>query len=197
MSRESNRDFVRSTLYAIATAPSLRDLNASLVLKGGIALMLRYDSDRVSQRDMDFGLTHTNHRLTQVDSDNLLVELAEWTAQPVGSRTIRIVGESIDTPRISYIHPRTLERGELTLQTSGLQVPPVLATEILSRGLRPFTTYDGKPFRFRVLELDEIAAEKMCRLWRQDKRPPRLADLYDIGFCAEQSDFNMSACFMS
>ena len=59
MSRNSNRDFILAALYAIATAPSLQDLYASLVLKGGVALMLRYDSDRVSQRDMDFGLTHT------------------------------------------------------------------------------------------------------------------------------------------
>jgi len=79
---------------------------------------------------MDFGLTHTNHRLTQDDSDNLLAELAAWRAEPVGDREIKVKGEGIDTPAIRFVHPVTLETGFLMLQTSGIQVPPVLDAEI-------------------------------------------------------------------
>ena len=189
VSYNSNSDFIRSILYAITTTPSLRELYESLVLKGGVALNLRWESGRMSRKDMDFGLLHKNHRLTQRDFENLLVALQDWTAAPKNSRDIVSVGESVDTPVMSYIHPITQERGELKLQTSGIQVPPVLEAEMASRGTTRFTTYDGKSFVFRVMRLEEIAGEKMCRLWRPDKHPARLVDLYDIGFCTEQPDF--------
>ena len=189
VSLEGSRDFVLAALCAIATAPALRELKESLVLKGGLALLLAHDSPRASRQDMDFGLTHTNHRLTQDDSDNLLAELAAWRAEPVGDREIKVKGEGIDTPAIRFVHPVTLETGFLTLQTSGIQVPPVLDAEI---PLGPFHTHDGREFTFRILRIEEIAGEKMCRLWRPDKRPPRVVDLYDIGFCAEQGGFDLA-----
>jgi len=188
MSHEANRDFILAALHAIATAPTLEQLRGSLVLKGGVALLLAYDSPRASRADMDFGLTHRDHRPTQEDSDNLLAELADWSAEPRGSRDIEVKGESVDTPLIRFVHPVTLEEGFLKLQASGIQVPPVLGAELPAEAFR---THDGRKFRFPVLRVSEIAAEKMCRLWRPDKRPPRVVDLYDIGFCGEQRGFDI------
>lgn len=192
MSYRASRDFVLSALHTIDTAPTLKELRASLVLKGSVALNLLYGSDRLSRQDMDFGLTSKDHRrLTQDDSDNLLAEMNEaWGARADGDSSIVVKGESYDTPWIAFVHPLTREPARIKIQTSGLQVPPVLGVEMPTR---PFRTYDGKTFRFPVLQVSEIAAEKMCRLWRPDKYPPRVVDIYDIGFCAEQSDYDLAA----
>ena len=183
----TSRDFVLSALHTIATSPELDALHRSLVLKGSVALNLQFGSDRLSRSDMDFGLLTHGHRLTQADSDNLLAEMnADWSTRAEGNSRISVKGESCDTPWIRFTHPVTKDSGVIKIQTNGLQIPPVLSTEMSKR---PFKTYDGKRFRFRVLQVSEIAGEKMCRLWRPDKHPPRTVDLYDIGFCLEQPDY--------
>jgi hypothetical protein len=183
----ANRDFVLSALHTIRTAPDLAALSGALVLKGGVALALRYASDRVSRNDMDFGLTSLDHLLTQDDSDNLLAEMNDtWSTVADGPREIVVRGDGIDTPWISFVHPTTGEVGRLKLQTNSFQVPPILKTEIPTE---KFETFDGQKFVFPVLAVSEIAAEKMCRIWRSDKQPPRSVDFYDIGFCSECDEY--------
>lgn len=188
-----NRDFIKSILYAIATAPDLADFYASLVLKGGVALNLKFESDRLSIGDMDFGLTQKDRQITQDDFDTLMAELDDWGVgiKNGGSRNLIVKGDGIDTPVITYVHPGTGETGELELQVNANQAPPVLTAEMEEQPLESFTTWDGRAFSFRVMRLEEIAGEKMCRLWRPDKRPPRAVDLYDLGYCREQPDFDI------
>jgi predicted nucleotidyltransferase component of viral defense system len=187
-----NKDFIKSILCAITTSPDLADFYASLVLKGGVALSLKYESDRLSIGDMDFGLTQKGRQITQDDFDTLMAELDDWgvAIKGGGSRNLIVKGDGIDTPVITYVHPGTRETGELVLQVNANQAPPVLTAEMEDQPLENFSTWDGKPFSFRVMRLEEIAAEKMCRLWRPDKRPPRAVDLYDLGYCREQPDFD-------
>ena len=187
----SNRDFVLAVLHAIATTPALRPLADSLVLKGGIALLVHWGSQRVSRKDIDFGLITKNYQLSQRDSDTLLAALDEWGAVAKnGNRSIARKGDGIDTPVIEYTHPVTGERGELTLQVNASQVPPILLDDILAQDPIALTTHKGQKFSFKALMLEEIAGEKICRLMRPDKMPPRLVDLYDIGFCAKQPEFD-------
>ncbi len=189
-----NRDFIKSLLNAIAKTPGLADIYASLILKGGVALNLKFESDRFSIGDMDFGLTQKDHQITQDDFDTLLAELDDWSASVKGSsRDLIPKGDGIDTPVITYVHPGTGETGEMVLQFNASTAPPVLSAEVESRPLESFTTWNGEMFEFRILRLEEIAGEKMCRLWRPDKHPPRVVDLYDLGYCSEQPDFSVSA----
>ena len=175
-------DFARELLFQIADDPRLASLRENFILKGGAAILLGYEGVRASRTDLDLGLV-TRVEITDDLIEILLEDLVDWDArlditqrQPVE----RFADGSVNV-HLAFIHPeRPGNPDRFKLQVNGRDgsVPPRLLEMVQPRALR---TYDGHEFEFPIMAAEEIVVEKMLRLFNT-KKPPRLDDLFDIGW---------------
>lgn len=186
-----NTTFGLAVLHVITVEPSLGDLSAALVLKGGAAMLFAYGSGRMTRGDLDFDARQTVV-VTEDDANRLIALLRDpWNARKAfdASRGWEFESNSFRTNfgPIAFQHARARSGGRLSIQISRRQVPPYLATFITSR---TFDAPAGGTFAFPVMPLESIAAEKAFRSICKDG--PVTNDLYDLGYIDAQPDLRHS-----
>lgn len=183
----TNTDFGTAVLHAIATDPRLRQLAAVLVLKGGAALLLGYESGRATRRDLDFDV-RSEYLISEGNVTALFAALAAWRAQYIPGGRVKSGPKSQEIGEIAFRDPHTGDIGQIKIQVSRRRLPPTLHERI-----RLHTFQDpvsGATFGFPVMSLEAIAAEKMVRSFKQRDEAgfpapgPSMNDMYDIGFIA-------------
>jgi predicted nucleotidyltransferase component of viral defense system len=186
-----NTTFGLAVLHVITVEPSLGDLSAALVLKGGAAMLLAYGSSRMTRGDLDFDVRQPV--VVTEDHANRLIALLRdpWNAGKAvdASRGWKFESNSFRTNfgPIDFHHARARSGGRLSLQISCRRVPPYLAKFIT---FRRFDAPSGGSFAFPVMPLESIAAEKAFRSICKDG--PVTNDLYDLGYIDAQPDLRHS-----
>ena len=182
----TNTDFGSAALHAIATDPRLAKLRTVLVLKGGAALLLGYDSGRATRRDLDFDV-RSQVAITDADAAALLNALDAWNA-----RNADIVRPGLKAQKIrniAFTDPRSGDEGTIEIQISKRNIPPTL--HHLIRDLDYGDPLTGRRFQFPTMSREAIAAENAVRVFKVTDKDgnamplPPVNDLYDIGFIAE------------
>ena len=185
---DANTDFGLQVLYVISTEPTLAALQATLILKGGAALLHGYASGRATRKDLDFGLW-SDIEITQDIIDDLFLSLEGWGAAIARGRHIEHSPAGTNIP-MQFRHPGTRSNGRLEMQISRRRgsVPPRLNDSIKPITLR---TYSGIAFDFPAMPLEEIVAEKVIRTFNKVRTDtPREEDLYDLGFIEENHNID-------
>lgn len=183
---EANREFGAAVLYAIASDRRLADLSKVLVLKGGAALLLGYDSGRATRRDLDFDV-RVKTKVTDRHVVDLFDALRAWRPQFARGGSLKATRNGFNIGEIAFRDPRPGSGGNLIkIEISHRSLPPTLHKHITPiRQVDPLT---GAVFAFPMMSLEGIAAEKVVRSFKlklEDGSPAgavSVTDMYDVGF---------------
>jgi len=165
------RDYVLTiVLGQIARTPELGD---QLVLKGGLALHHIYSSQRMSV-DMDFTAERRLDPGLLCDAVESIRALRMRMPQTIGPTR-----HSLTLTPVTYIGPRGVA-SHFDIEISYRE------SVILSPRVVPFVSPFCDPFDVRVMQIEEIVAEKMRALYQRAKP----GDLYDLFFILDNPTLN-------
>jgi len=165
------RDYVLTiVLRQIARLPELGD---QLVFKGGLALHHIYGSHRMSV-DMDFTAERRLDPDLLCDTVKAIRAFRIRMPQPIGPTR-----HSLTLTSVAYVGPRGVE-SHFDIEISYRE------TVILPPRTVPFVSPFCAPFDVRVMQIEEIVAEKMRALYQRAKP----GDLYDLFFILDSPTLN-------